>query len=226
MEHLLNNPVFNALLSGDAFLAHGSEKAKFFEEDVSPFAGFDEKSDSGFDDLYQLLPGGRKILYAIPKPIEIPGGWKSLAHIPGLQFVLDKYIPQSEYRGEIVSLNEEHVGEMIKLTTLTKPGPFDKRTIWFGHYFGVFQNNRLAAMNGQRLHVADFTEISAVCTHPDHLGKGLAGALLHHQITLILNMGQIPFLHVRSDNMRAIELYKRIGFRVSRPMHFYFLQKI
>lgn len=225
MEHLLDNPVFNALCSGDAALGNGSSTAKFFPEDVSPFAGFDKNAASGFDDLYNLLPGDRKILYAAPEQIETPKGWKLLIQIPGLQFVLNSYTPGIESRSEIIPLSKINVEEMISLTALTRPGPFNKRTIEFGHYFGIFQKNQLAAMIGQRLHVSNYTELSAVCTHPDYWGKGFAGDLIHHQIMLILKMGQIPFLHVRSDNWRAIDLYERIGFKVSRPMNFYFLQK-
>ena len=205
MEHLLNNPVYNALTTVDASFSFGTDKVKFFDEQVSPFAGFDEKYENGFEDLRSLLPHGRKILYAIPEKIKIPKGWKLAANIAGLQFVLDKYLPQGAYATEPVPLGKENVEEMIKLTALTKPGPFDERTIEFGYYYGIFQNGKLAAMTGQRLHLPGLTEISAVCTHPDFLGKGFAGILLHHQIDLILNMGQSPFLHVRADNRRAIE---------------------
>ncbi|HVG42779.1 MAG TPA: GNAT family N-acetyltransferase, partial [Chitinophagaceae bacterium] len=68
----------------------------------------------------------------------------------------------------------EHVEQMMQLATLTKPGPFGPHTIDFGYYYGIFEEGKLVAMTGQRLHVAHFTEISAVCTHPDHLGKGYA----------------------------------------------------
>ncbi|CAN5681341.1 GNAT family N-acetyltransferase [soil metagenome] len=224
MEHLLNNPVYNALLTGDAPLGLGTGKVKYFEASISPFAGFDNKYENGFEDLRNLLPQDRKIIYATPTPINTPTGWKLLAGIPGLQFVLDKYVAIENITAP-VPLSEENVEAMMKLTALTKPGPFDKRTIEFGYYHGIFQNGELAAMTGQRLHVANFTEISAVCTHPNYLGKGFAGTLLHHQVDLILRMKQTPFLHVRADNIRAIELYKRIGFVVSRPMYFYFLQK-
>jgi predicted GNAT family acetyltransferase len=63
-------------------------------------------------------------------------------------------------------------------------------------------------MIGQRLHIQNFTEVSAVCTHPDFLGKGYAAALVQHQMNLILKDGQIPFLHVRADNERAIAVYE------------------
>lgn len=225
MEPLLHNPVYNALLSGDASLSYGSANVKFFDKEVSPFAGFDDNYEGGFAELYELLPSGRKILYAKPTEINIPEGWALLAHVPGLQFVLNNYTPQGQDKSQIVPLTQENVEEMIALIALTKPGPFDKRTIEFGSYHGIFKDGQLAAMTGQRLHVFDFTEVSAVCTHPDYLGRGFAASLLHHQIALILEMGQTPFLHVRSDNVRAIELYKRIGFAISRQMHFYFLKK-
>jgi predicted GNAT family acetyltransferase len=115
---------------------------------------------------------------------------------------------------------------MIQLATLTKPGPFNTRTIEFGHYHGIFENNRLAAMTGQRLHVDDHTEISAVCTHPDFLGKGYAATLMRHQVKFILAQNQIPFLHVRADNSRAIALYERLGFKENRVMNFYFMKRL
>jgi predicted GNAT family acetyltransferase len=64
-----------------------------------------------------------------------------------------------------------------------------------------------------------------VCTHPDFLGKGYASALLQHQVGLICDNGQIPFLHVREDNTRAIEVYERLGFKRNGTMNFYFLKR-
>jgi predicted GNAT family acetyltransferase len=111
------------------------------------------------------------------------------------------------------------------LVKLTKPGPFGKRTIDFGYYHGIFDHGQLVAMTGQRLHAENYTELSAVCTHPDHLGKGYATALMKHQLQIILTHSQKPFLHVREDNERAIAVYDRLGFVVSGPMNFYFLKK-
>ena len=124
----------------------------------------------------------------------------------------------------IQPLLPENAPEMVALARLTKPGPFNLRTIEFGHYYGVFDQHKLVAMTGQRLHVNQFTEISAVCTHPDYTGKGYARALLLHQLRLILAHHQHPFLHVRDNNEGAITMYKKLGFEISGPMYFYFMK--
>ncbi len=225
MEDALYNPVYNALLSGDARLSFGEGVVKYFDEQVSPFVGFPKGYDNGFDDLYDLLPAGRKILYATPEKIKEPAGWQVAAEMEGLQFVFTGESNAVEPLIKPVPLGNNNVDEMVNLATLTKPGPFGPRTIEFGHYHGIFENNQLVAMTGQRLHVDNYTEISAVCTHPNHLGKGYGAALMLHQMNLIRNQGQKAFLHVRKDNSRAIALYERLGFKVNRGMNFYFMKR-
>lgn len=225
MKELLHNPVYHALLSGDKHLSFGNEQVKFFDEEVSPFAGFEHDYTKGFSDLYESLSPGRKILYANPSPIAHPTGWQVQHEISGLQFIYKGGRPVQTVFPEVKPLSEIHVEQMVQLAHLTKPGPFAAKTIHFGSYFGIFDKEKLIAMTGQRLHVENCTEISAVCTHPDYLGKGYANALLLHQLQIILQQGQVPFLHVREDNERAIAIYKRLGFVVSRPMHFYFMKR-
>lgn len=226
MEDLLYNPVYNALLLRDAHLGSSFNGVKYFDEAVSPFAGFSSEYKNGFSDLYDLFPQGRRILYAKPDPIEQPAGWQIAAHVPGLQFLFTSDKLPGKSSVSPVLLSEENIDEMIELTRLTKPGPFDRRTIEFGHYHGVFENGKLVAMAGQRLHPGNYSEVSAVCTHPDHLGKGFAAALITHQLHLITEQGHQPFLHSRDDNDRAIALYERLGFTISRPMHFYFMKRV
>jgi ribosomal protein S18 acetylase RimI-like enzyme len=226
VEDKLFNPVYNALLSGDARLSQGTAMVKFFDEQASPFAAFPTGYKKGFGELYDLLPAGRAIIYASPDEIGEPKGWQLKVAMKGLQFVYAGKNNIDEDEVKLVPLSTEHVAEMVQLATLTKPGPFNTRTIEFGHYHGIFENDRLAAMTGQRLHVDDHTEISAVCTHPDFLGKGYAAALMRHQAKFILSQNQIPYLHVRADNGRAIALYERLGFKENRVMNFYFMKRL
>ncbi len=225
MKQLLYNPVYYALLSGDRHLSFGNEQVKYFDEQVSPFAGFEQEYADGFSILYELLPPGRKILYATPSFISEPAGWQLQHEIKGLQFVYEAGKPMKTEFPDLKPLTEIHLEQMVQLAKLTKPGPFGLRTIEFGYYFGVFEKEKLVAMTGQRLHVQNFTEISAVCTHPEHTGKGYAYTLLQHQLQLILQQDQQPFLHVREDNKRAITLYQRLGFSISRSMNFYFMKR-
>ncbi len=226
MKHLLHNPVFNALRSGDKHLSLGTDAVKYFDETVSPFVGFEENNKKGFTDLQELLPAGRRILYATPTAITPPQGWQVQHDIKGLQFIFEGNVDNKYKFKNVQHLGEEHIDEMVQLAALTKPGPFAKGTINFGHYHGIFNNDKLVAMTGQRLHIENYTEISAVCTHPEYVGKGYAYTLMQHQLQLILQRGQKPFLHVREDNERAIALYKRLGFTISRPMNFYFMKRL
>jgi predicted GNAT family acetyltransferase len=116
-----------------------------------------------------------------------------------------------------VTLGPTDAAEMLALAQLTQPGPFGIRTGELGEFIGIRDvSGKLVAMTGVRLHVPGFTEISAVCTHPDHLGKGYAGTLMLEMMERIRRRGDTPILHVRSNNTRAIQLYERLGFKQRR----------
>ena len=102
---------------------------------------------------------------------------------------------------------------MRALAELTQPGPFHARTHALGGFVGVRENGRLIAMAGERLQAPGFTEISAVCTHPDARGRGLAGKLMRLVAAGIVARGEQLFLHVYPHNKGAIALYERLGFR-------------
>ena len=59
MEHPLDNPIYNALISNNKYLSNGNEQAKHFADDVAPFVGLKDNSDDDFQQLYELLPFNR-----------------------------------------------------------------------------------------------------------------------------------------------------------------------
>jgi predicted GNAT family acetyltransferase len=68
-------------------------------------------------------------------------------------------------------------------------------------------------MGGLRLHLPGYREITTVATLPDHEGHGYATAIVRGLIDRIRSRGERPFLTVRNDNTRAIEIYRRLGFK-------------
>ena len=79
---------------------------------------------------------------------------------------------------------------MLDLIARTEPGPFRPRTIEMGSYYGHFEGTDLVSMAGERLGFDGYTEISAVCTHPDVQGRGFGSALTHHVASEILGAGR------------------------------------
>jgi predicted GNAT family acetyltransferase len=175
--------------------------------------------------LHGIFKPGRLVLYATPHHIPRPKGWRLLQKVRGVQMIFNTMLPPFKLEAVPVPLGPVHVPRMVELAHLTRPGPFSDRTIEFGHYYGIFQNDKLVSMTGQRLHINNYTEVSAVCTHPDFPGRGFAGILVKHLVNIIRKNGQVPFLHVRADNEIAIRLYQKLGFSVCRPMNFYFLMR-
>jgi ribosomal protein S18 acetylase RimI-like enzyme len=225
LPHPLDNPVWNALVSGNSGLALGTDDVKFFDDQVSPFAAFSVFSKKHFMDLHDLHMAGRTVLLWSAEQLDIPKEWKVVDCIPGLQMVFQHGEIAGHQPEGIIKLQQEHVPEMVALTKLTKPGPFGNRTIEFGNYEGIFADGKLVAMTGRRFHPFDHIEISAVCTHPGYLGKGYARQLLISQAKQILEESSHPHLHVREDNERAISVYRSIGFEVRMSVFFYVLRK-
>ena len=160
----------------------------------------------------------------VPAEISVPGQWQILVKKPLLQMVYLHKVPPAP-RVESVELSEKDVPAMLSLTALTEPGPFLSRTIEFGNYQGIFEGEQLVAMAGQRLQATPHIEISAVCTHPNHLGKGYARMLVNNQIHDIREKSGIPFLHVLPENTAACRLYLKLGFEVRKEMLCYVLEK-
>ncbi len=226
MGHVLDNPAFSALISGNKNLSYGNEEVKYFSIEVSPFVALRDNSTDDFGQLYELIIHNNSVIFIAPGEMEIPGQWKVLRCIRGLQMVYHNTTEQDNKPSNLVPLTTDDVPQMLALTKLTNPGPFATRTIEFGHYHGIFIGDQLVAMAGQRLHAFNYAEISAVCTHPDYTGKGYARQLLLFHISRILGASNIPFLHVRDDNERAIKLYETLGFITRRSVYFYVLQKV
>jgi|SRR5579863_171592 len=224
--HPLDNIIWRALTTRQAAFAEVYEEARRFPREVTSLAAFPDPSPRAYGSLAGLAgPRGTTAVF-LDEPYAAQPGWEFIAGAPLLEMVCDGPVADGHAKGTLVKLGKLDAPEMVELATLTKPGPFGLRTHELGNYFGIRVNGELVAMAGERLQVPGYTEVSAVCTHPDHLGKGYARTLMEEVMRGICQRGEIPCLHVRQDNARAIALYERLGFRTRKIIHFAVLRNV
>jgi ribosomal protein S18 acetylase RimI-like enzyme len=225
MQHILDNPIYNALCTAHRIFAEGTKNVKYYRADIAAFAGLANNSPEDFETLHQVSPADRIFVFFTPRRMEIPGKWQLLSHIDMFQLCYTAKTFPATQPIDFRDLDQDDVPLMEELVELTKPGPFLSRTIELGNYTGIFKGKQLVAMAGHRFNPAPYTEISAVCTHPGHTGNGYAGGLLAEQVKRILAKSEIPFLHVRNDNGNAIKLYQKLGFEIRTDMYAYVIRK-
>jgi ribosomal protein S18 acetylase RimI-like enzyme len=227
--HPLDNVIWKALTTRQAEFAESFDQARRFMPEVASLAAFLEPTTRGYDSLGGLLCAGRTIALALESPYQPRPRWNLVIGTPMPQMVYEGVsipAPLSSSNPEIVQLGAADAPEMMELTALTKPGPFNQRTHELGTYLGIRRDGKLVAMAGERLKIPGYTEVSAVCTHPEHIGHGYARILMTEVMQRIRARGETSFLHVREDNVRAIELYHRLGFARRVLLHLAVLRKI
>jgi ribosomal protein S18 acetylase RimI-like enzyme len=216
--HSLDNPIWNSLSTLHAHFAEGDELAKRYPAEVTLLAGMGEPTAAAYASLAKTLQRAGAALF-LDQPPQIPAGWITVHASPLVQMVCEKpNLAQDGYPAE--KLTPADVPEMLALAELTKPGPFGTRTRELGVYLGIRKAKRLVAMAGERLHLPGHTEVSAVCTHPEFQGRGYARELMSILMRKIIQRGETPILHVRQENVWAIQLYEKLGFRTRRLIHF------
>jgi ribosomal protein S18 acetylase RimI-like enzyme len=222
MSDLLDNVPWHALTTLQEPYALAVGRARRYHPDVSVFAGVESLDDQAWSDLATLAgPGGPVVLFRAERA-EPPHGWVVDVDIVGNQMVAADVVEGPDIGA--TRLGAEDVDDMLELVDLTKPGPFCPRTVELGTYWGVRDDGRLVGMAGERMKLPGWTEISAVCTHPDARGRGLAAALSARVARGILERGERPFLHVSDGNDGARRVYERLGFELRRQVHFAILR--
>ncbi|MEH2569230.1 putative GNAT family acetyltransferase [Bradyrhizobium sp. AZCC 2289] len=198
--------------------------ARRYPPAIAPFADMVDMSPKSFAALGAILSGSEIAVLFTPDAVTAPDEFKILLAETGEQMIGTP--AESSLPGvETVTLGVNDVPEMIALTELTKPGPFSARTHELGTFLGIRIDGQLVAMTGERMKPGHYTEMTAVCVHPDHRGRGYAQMLLGAVARQIVSRGEIPFLHVFSNNTSAIALYQRQGMEIRRRLHVTVLQK-
>jgi GNAT superfamily N-acetyltransferase len=210
MLQLLDNIAWHTLTGAQARFAAGSGGARRYARGFSPIIGFMEPGRPDFAALAPHCDEGEHF-YCDGWSGAVPAGWQVEAETTMFKMVWQGAPPPPPAQPAL-PLQAAHAQQALELATLTRPGPFGPRTTELGDYLGVFDDGRLVAMAGERMHAATLREISGVCTHPQQQGRGLARRLMLELVRRQLQRGETPFLHVMRDNVGAHSLYQRMGF--------------
>jgi predicted GNAT family acetyltransferase len=224
MKHILDRPVWSALISRHAALSEGGALARRYDPSIIPFAAARDDSRESLQALAALPRNGEDMVLLQADPIVLPENFVASLTATGVQMIL-KRPPPKVSDARIEKLGEADASEMLALATLTKPGPFTLRAQALGEFFGVRHDGRIAAMVGERMKRDGLAEISGVCAHPDFRGRGLARQLSIFVTHKILERGETPFLHAYASNAAAIRLYESIGFELRSMMNVAMIRK-
>lgn len=216
--HELDNPFWSSLASIHQAIALRTDGAARYPSAFAPFLGVAADGADVADALARLVAPGEAV-YLIGAMPQVPSGWTLERFEPLAQMVCEAPIEVPD-GPPVVALSYAHRADVLELTALVYPHYFRGRTMDLGRYFGVHEGGRLAAMIGERLGTATTRELSAICTHPDFLGRGLARRLTATLANDTLARGALPFLHVSHANARAKTLYERLGFRLRADVPF------
>ncbi len=212
-EAMLDNPVYSALSGAHSQFAQVRGRARRYPVDVAPFLALPSSpSAQDWRDAAALVGPGAFAAVRLDPGDELPDAWQVVDTFDLVQMIGERVTGVD--CPEAIPLGAADVPEILELVAETEPGPFLTRTIELGDYLGIRCDGVLVAMAGERLRLDGWTEISAVCTKPDHRGRGLASQLVRALIASIQLRSQRVFLHVLSTNTGAIRLYEELGFRI------------
>jgi ribosomal protein S18 acetylase RimI-like enzyme len=213
----LDFPIWTALTTRQSGIAEGGALAKRFPTAIAPFAATADASPESFAALHKLMSSADVSVLFTPEAVVAPKDFEIALAATGEQMIGSPR--DATTKEEVIRLGAADAPEMLALVELTKPGPFSLRTHELGNFFGIRIDGRLAAMTGERMKPGNYTEMTAICVHPDFRRRGLAQALMSVVARQIEARGEIPFLHVFSENASAIALYKQQGMEIRRTLH-------
>ncbi|MEY8758244.1 GNAT family N-acetyltransferase [Chryseobacterium tongliaoense] len=205
----LDNPVYHSLNETHEKFCLNFGDSKFYNPEVAAFGGSTDFAKEKDITEYSKLCDDFLIFGAKPDT----GNFKTeLSTLVCDQYVLENRI-ELDFTEDFILLKEEHHDELLGFVKRFYPHYFKNRTPELGRYFGIFKDDKLVAVTGERMQMNDMTEISAVITDTDYLGKGYAKQLVAFVSGKIFEDNKTPFLHVAETNSGAKKLYEKLGFK-------------
>jgi len=221
MYEKLDNPVWHSLSETHKDLSIDYHNIKFYQPAYCPFGGFIDNNNvaSRIDEYSKLINN----LFVVGEKPFFSNKLFLKKELICVQMVLEKKT-EAGIEEDLIKLDNAFSGALSSLVNEVQPGYFKEKTNLMGDYFGIVKDGKLVAVTGERMKMKNFTEVSAVVTHPFYTGKGYASQLVGHTVNNIFNENKIPYLHVAETNLGAIRLYEKLGFTTRRKISFWNLQ--
>jgi len=221
MYEKLDNPVWHSLSETHKDLSIDYHNIKFYQPAYCPFGGFIDNNNvaSRIDEYSKLINN----LFVVGEKPFFSNKLFLKKELICVQMVLEKKT-EAGIEEDLIKLDNAFSGALSSLVNEVQPGYFKEKTNLMGDYFGIVKDGKLVAVTGERMKMKNFTEVSAVVTHPFYTGKGYARQLVGYTVNKIFNESKIPYLHVAETNLGAIRLYEKLGFTTRRKISFWNLQ--
>lgn len=232
--HPLDNPAWTALTSHQAPVALADGMARRFQPEMAVHGALALPMAQAWESLARLAARAPVCLLSAAS-LQLPSGWTVARHVELFQMVHNDADGASRPDGpedsqsaagthgnapEVVEMKESDLPEMSVLYEATRPGrKMCPRLQKLGPFLGVRCDGQLVAMGGLRMHLPGYREITTVATLPGFEGRGYATELVADLVKRIRARNERPFLTVRVDNTRALEIYRRLGFSERIRMH-------
>lgn len=215
----LDNPTWYSLTETHKDFAIDYNGIKFYQPDYCPFGGFarHDTTKTGIDN-YALLTNN---FYVVGNRPIFADNVQLKKELVCNQMLLDKQIDFSIFENITKLETSVHKKDLFDLVNLVQPGYFKNKTSDLGNYYGIYRDDKLIAVTGERMKMDKYTEVSAVLTHPGYTGKGYAKQLVAFTSNKIFSENKIPYLHVADTNISAINLYEKLGFWTRRKISFW-----
>ncbi|MHB0754135.1 GNAT family N-acetyltransferase [Polaribacter sp. M15] len=224
LKDKLKNPVWYSLKETHKKFSVNFDSVKFYNSEILSFGAFIDRSKTEVA-TNDFVENAANFFFVSEDKTPILKSSKVVLKqkIEGCQMVLDRSIA-TPISDEIILLTENYLDDIYNLIRMVMPGYYQKKSFKLGNFYGIFKDNQLVAITGQRMQTYSFIEISAVVTHPNYTNRGYAKQLVAHATNEILKENKLPILHTNKENA-AIQLYEKLGYKISRDMNWWLYGK-